>query len=79
MSRRVPAGHEAHLVPLPSVMYALWSMHSNVSDPVVGPGRVVGDVRSERPLRSELFVRLLDREARPARWCAAAVRLSITA
>lgn len=79
MSRRVPAGHEAHLVPLPSVLYALRSMHSDVSVPVVGPGRVVGDVRSERPLRSELAVRLLDREARPARWCPAAIRLSITA
>jgi hypothetical protein len=79
MSRRVPAGHEAHLVPFASVLYVLRSMYSDVSVPVVGPGRLVGDVRSERPLRSELVVRLLDREARPARWCAAAVRLSITA
>jgi hypothetical protein len=79
MSRRVPAGHEAQLVPLPSVLHALRSMHSYVCVPVVGPGLVVGDVRNERPLRSELFVRLLNRKARPARWCATAVRLSSAA
>jgi hypothetical protein len=76
MPRRVPAGHEAHLVPLLSVLHALRSMHSYISIPVVGPGLVVGDVRSERPLRSELVVRLLDRKARPAHWRAVAVRLS---
>jgi hypothetical protein len=67
MPRRVPAGHKAHLVPLPSVPYALWPVQSDFSIPVVSPDLVVRDVRSERPLRSELVVRLLDREARPAR------------
>ena len=67
MPQRVPAGYEAYLVPLPSVLHALRSMYSYVCVPVFGPGLVVGDVRVERPLRSELFVRLLNRKARPAR------------